>query len=155
VHDLVATVDVPTGLFTRIAEIPAPEKWRPANVDRGAGSEEEGGAVRGTQQLKEIGQSLWLDNITRRMLNDGTLESYVHDFSVTGLTSNPSIFDKAHRSSTDRRARWRPSRGWAREAGHVSAAYIQPVVKHPVGDSSGGCGMSGVPLEIRQHRQRH
>lgn len=101
VHDLVATVDVPTGLFTRIAEIPAPEKWRPANVDRGAGSEEEGGAVRGTQQLKEIGQSLWLDNITRRMLNDGTLESYVDDFSVTGLTSNPSIFDKAIEQSED------------------------------------------------------
>jgi transaldolase len=57
--------------------------------------------VRGTQQLKEIGQSLWLDNITRRMLNDGTLESYVHDFSVTGLTSNPSIFDKAIEQSED------------------------------------------------------
>jgi transaldolase len=57
--------------------------------------------VKGTQQLTAIGQSLWLDNITRGMLNDGTLESYVRDFSVTGLTSNPSIFDKAIEQSDD------------------------------------------------------
>jgi transaldolase len=57
--------------------------------------------MKGTQKLKEIGQSLWLDNITRGMLNDGTLESYVRDFSVTGLTSNPSIFDKAIGQSED------------------------------------------------------
>jgi transaldolase len=48
-----------------------------------------------TQQLHELGQSLWLDNITRTMLDDGTLERYVSEFSVTGLTSNPTIFDKA------------------------------------------------------------
>jgi transaldolase len=48
-----------------------------------------------TQQLHELGQSLWLDNITRTMLREGTLKSYVDDFSVTGLTSNPTIFDKA------------------------------------------------------------
>jgi transaldolase len=54
-----------------------------------------------TQQLHEIGQSLWLDNITRGMLNDGTLESYVRDYSVTGLTSNPAIFDKAIEQSED------------------------------------------------------
>src|SRR5690348_6974768 len=46
-----------------------------------------------TQQLHDLGQSLWLDNITRRMLDDGTLQRYIHDFSVTGLTSNPTIFD--------------------------------------------------------------
>ena len=48
-----------------------------------------------TQQLHELGQSLWLDNITRTMLDDGTLEGYVSDFSITGLTSNPTIFDAA------------------------------------------------------------
>jgi transaldolase len=48
-----------------------------------------------TQQLHELGQSLWLDNITRTMLDDGTLERYITEFSVTGLTSNPTIFDKA------------------------------------------------------------
>jgi transaldolase len=54
-----------------------------------------------TRDLYESGQSLWLDNITRAMLNDGTLESYVHDYSVTGLTSNPAIFDKAIEQSDE------------------------------------------------------
>ena len=48
-----------------------------------------------TQQLHDLGQSLWLDNITRTMLEDGTLRGYVDELSVTGLTSNPTIFDKA------------------------------------------------------------
>ena len=48
-----------------------------------------------TEQLHELGQSLWLDNITRDMLRDGTLARYIDELSVTGLTSNPTIFDKA------------------------------------------------------------
>jgi transaldolase len=48
-----------------------------------------------TQQLHDLGQSLWLDNITRGLLADGTLQRYISEFSVTGLTSNPTIFDKA------------------------------------------------------------
>ena len=48
-----------------------------------------------TQQLHDLGQSLWLDNITRTMLDDGTLAKYISDYSITGLTSNPSIFDAA------------------------------------------------------------
>jgi transaldolase len=48
-----------------------------------------------TQQLHDLGQSLWLDNITRTMLRDGTLGGYIDELSVTGLTSNPTIFDKA------------------------------------------------------------
>lgn len=48
-----------------------------------------------TQQLHDLGQSLWLDNITRSILDDGTLAKYVSENNVTGLTSNPSIFDKA------------------------------------------------------------
>jgi transaldolase len=51
--------------------------------------------MKATQELHELGQSLWLDNITRAMLGDGTLEGYINDLSVTGLTSNPTIFDKA------------------------------------------------------------
>lgn len=47
------------------------------------------------EQLKDLGQSIWLDNISRGILNDGTLKRYVDDLCVTGLTSNPSIFDKA------------------------------------------------------------
>jgi transaldolase len=48
-----------------------------------------------TQQLHDLGQSLWLDNITRDILNNGRLKSYIDEFSVTGLTSNPTIFDNA------------------------------------------------------------
>jgi len=48
-----------------------------------------------TQRLHDLGQSLWLDNITRTMLGDGTLQGYIDELAVTGLTSNPSIFDKA------------------------------------------------------------
>jgi len=48
-----------------------------------------------TQALQSIGQSLWLDNITRTMLDDGTIQGFIDHFNVTGLTSNPSIFDKA------------------------------------------------------------
>lgn len=48
-----------------------------------------------TEQLHELGQSLWLDNITRDILSDGTLAGYIDELSVTGLTSNPTIFDKA------------------------------------------------------------
>ena len=51
--------------------------------------------MKATAQLHDLGQSLWLDNITRTMLGDGTLGGYIDDFSVTGLTSNPTIFDKA------------------------------------------------------------
>jgi transaldolase len=48
-----------------------------------------------TQQLHDLGQSLWLDNITRTMLDDGTEQGYIDDYNVTGQTSNPTIFDKA------------------------------------------------------------
>jgi transaldolase len=51
--------------------------------------------MKSTQALHEIGQSLWVDNITRTMLDDGTLDGYISDDAVTGLTSNPTIFDKA------------------------------------------------------------
>jgi transaldolase len=51
--------------------------------------------MKATQQLHDIGQSLWLDNITREMLNSGTLKRYIDQLSVTGLTSNPTIFDHA------------------------------------------------------------
>jgi transaldolase len=48
-----------------------------------------------TQQLHELGQSLWIDTITRKMLDDGTEQRYIDELSVTGQTSNPTIFDKA------------------------------------------------------------
>ena len=52
-----------------------------------------------TLQLHDLGQSLWLDNITRGILTNGTLRHYIGDLSVTGLTSNPSIFDLAIKNS--------------------------------------------------------
>ncbi len=51
--------------------------------------------------LHDAGQSLWLDNITRELVTSGTLASYIADLAVTGLTSNPTIFDKAITGSTD------------------------------------------------------
>ena len=51
--------------------------------------------MKATARLHELGQSLWVDNITRTMLDDGTLAGYIDELSVTGLTSNPTIFDKA------------------------------------------------------------
>lgn len=52
------------------------------------------------RKLHALGQSLWIDNITRELLDSGTLEGYVRDLSVTGLTSNPTIFDHAIKNST-------------------------------------------------------
>jgi transaldolase len=52
-------------------------------------------------QLHDLGQSLWVDNITRRMLAEGRLARYIDEMSVTGLTSNPTIFDKAISGSDD------------------------------------------------------
>jgi transaldolase len=55
--------------------------------------------MKATQLLHDLGQSLWLDNITRDLLNSGTLKSYIDELSVTGLTSNPTIFDHAIKKS--------------------------------------------------------
>ncbi len=55
--------------------------------------------MKGTQLLYNLGQSLWLDNITRSLLSGGRLRRYIDEFSVTGLTSNPTIFDNAIRKS--------------------------------------------------------
>lgn len=57
--------------------------------------------MKATQLLHNLGQSLWLDNITRDLLDSGTLRKYVDGLSVTGLTSNPTIFDKAIKSTSD------------------------------------------------------
>ncbi len=56
--------------------------------------------MKATGQLHRLGQSLWLDNITRDLLSSGTLQHYIDDLSVTGLTSNPTIFEQAIKNST-------------------------------------------------------
>ena len=60
----------------------------------------QGPAVKATGRLHRLGQSLWLDNITRDLLDNGTLQRYINELSVTGLTSNPAIFEQAIRNST-------------------------------------------------------
>ena len=57
--------------------------------------------MKATQKLHETGQSLWLDNITRGLLTGGVLRRHVQELSVTGLTSNPTIFDHAIENSQD------------------------------------------------------
>ena len=55
--------------------------------------------MKATQLLHNLGQSIWLDNITRDLMTTGTLEKYIEDLSVTGLTSNPTIFEHAIKNS--------------------------------------------------------
>ena len=60
-----------------------------------------GNAMKATQLLHDAGQSIWLDNITSDLLTSGTLSRYIDELSVTGLTSNPTIFDHAIKNSPD------------------------------------------------------
>jgi transaldolase len=76
-------------------EIPAHSSARLAVANRC-----EEAFMKATQKLHELGQSLWLDNITRDILDNGTLKSYIDELSVTGLTSNPTIFDGAIKKSS-------------------------------------------------------
>jgi transaldolase len=71
-----------------------------------------------TGQLHRLGQSLWLDNITRDLLGNGTLQRYIHELSVTGLTSNPTIFEQAikHSSGYDEAISEKLARGQSGEA---------------------------------------
>src|SRR5215467_9141864 len=72
--------------------LPAPTRAKPCKL--------RGNKMKATQLLHNQGQSLWLDNITRDLLDSGTLKHYINDLSVTGLTSNPTIFDHAIKNST-------------------------------------------------------
>ena len=58
-----------------------------------------------TKTLHDLGQSLWLDNITRELLNSGTLQRYIDELSVTGLTSNPNNFRQCDQEQRDLRRR--------------------------------------------------
>src|SRR5438132_1363421 len=78
-----------------------------------------------TQRLHDLGQSLWLDNITRELLDSGTLKRYIDDLSVTGLTSNPTIFDHAitHSRSYDSEIRRLVEAGLSGEALFFDLAF--------------------------------
>jgi transaldolase len=74
--------------------------------------------MKATQRLHDVGQSLWLDDITRELLDSGTLKRYIEELSVTGLTSNPTIFDHAitHSKSYDDQISELMDRGQSGEA---------------------------------------
>jgi transaldolase len=74
--------------------------------------------LKATQLLHNLGQSIWLDNITRDLLDNGTLKRYIDELSVTGLTSNPTIFDHSIKNSTsyDSAIREKVSKGKTGEA---------------------------------------
>ena len=73
--------------------------------------------MKATRVLYDLGQSLWLDNITRDLLTSGTLKKYIESLSVTGLTSNPTIFDHAisHSNAYDAEIRRLVGRGLSGE----------------------------------------
>ena len=75
------------------------------------------------QALHNLGQSLWLDNITREMLDNGTLRRYIDEFSITGLTSNPTIFDEAI-GNDERLRRGDPRQGQGR-ASRGEALFVE------------------------------
>jgi transaldolase len=77
-----------------------------------------------TQKLHDLGQSLWLDNISRDLLDNGQLRRYIDDFSITGLTSNPSIFDAAieHGTTYDASIKRHAQEGLTGEALFVAIA---------------------------------
>lgn len=103
-----------------------------------------GGAVRATQTLHDLGQSLWLDNISRGILDDRTLRRHVREWSVTGLTSNPTIFDRAlgNGDSYDDAIRRRAAEGKSGDALFFELA-IEDLARaadllRPVHDGTGG-----------------
>jgi transaldolase len=106
-----------------------------------------------TQKLHDLGQSLWLDNITRGLLDDGTLNRYISDYALTGLTSNPTIFEHAIGNSDfydDAIHRW-SAEGKADEALFVELELEDlrraADLFRPAHDASGGCD-GWVSLEL-------
>ena len=97
-----------------------------------------------TRQLRDLGQSLWLDNITRENLDGGTLQRFIDDFSITGLTSNPTIFDRAIEGTTayDEGIRDKSSDGKSGEALFLELALEDlrraADLFRPVFDATGG-----------------
>lgn len=106
-----------------------------------------------TQQLHALGQSLWLDNITHALLTSGTLDRYIEKFAVTGLTSNPTIFESAIREGGfyDDAIRRRARAGMSDEALFfelATADLIQAAdLFRPIHDATGGID-GWVSLEV-------
>lgn len=109
--------------------------------------------MKATQQLHDLGQSLWLDNITRELLTSGTLARYISELSITGLTSNPSIFDQAIKNGGfyDEAIRQKALAGKSGEAMFFELA-LEDLIRaadlfRPIHDASGGVD-GWVSLEV-------
>ena len=105
-----------------------------------------------TKRLHELGQSLWLDKITREILDDGTLRRYRDELSITGLTSNPTIFDEAigNSGAYDRGIRDKAKAGQAGEALFLELALEDlrraATLFRPIFDATAGVdGWVGTP----------
>jgi len=109
--------------------------------------------MKATQVLHNLGQSIWLDNITRDLLDSGTLKRYIDDLSVTGLTSNPTIFDHAIKNSSayDATIREKVRQGQSGEALFFEIALEDlsraAALFRPVHDRTGGAD-GWVSLEV-------
>src|SRR6202167_1286430 len=109
--------------------------------------------MKATQALHNLGQSIWLDNITRDLLDSGTLKRYINELSVTGLTSNPTIFDHAIKNSSayDAAVREKVSKGKSGETLFFELALEDltraAALFRPVYDRSGGVD-GWVSLEV-------
>ena len=105
------------------------------------------------QRLHDLGQSLWLDNISRGLLVSGTLQRYLRDFAVTGLTSNPTIFDHAIRNTSfyDDAIRDQAAAGKSAEALFLDLALEDLTAAadlfRPIHDATGGVD-GWVSLEV-------
>jgi transketolase len=101
--------------------------------------------MKATQLLHDLGQSLWLDTITRDLLDNGRLQRYIDQLSVTGLTSNPTIFDQAikHSTSDDAAIRQKLKEGKSGEAQFFELALMEVPVIHIFTHDSIGVGEDG------------
>ena len=109
--------------------------------------------MKATQQLHNLGQSIWLDNITRDLLDSGTLKRYIDELSVTGLTSNPTIFDHAIKNSDAYDAAIREKLSRANPARRCSLSWrwrispALPLCSGPIHDRTDGVD-GWVSLEV-------
>ena len=118
-------------------------------------------AAGATTRLHALGQSLWLDNITRGLLTSGTLRRYIDEWSVTGLTSNPTIFDHAIENSHfyDDAIRQKSGEGTIGEALFFELALEDlsnaAALFRPVHDATTGAGRVGVARSLAAAGQRY
>ena len=81
--------------------------------------------MKATQLLSNVGQSIWLDNITRDLLDTDTLKSYIAELSLTGLTSNPTIFEHAIKNSSSDDAPLREKIGDNRSCEEGAKSFVK------------------------------